>query len=350
MWVLSDAGHGFVFITSNQTNQLGDNGHSLSLEPNKTNAEKWRITSAGGGKVFLQRQRGFFLTAYGGNVGLTHHADKWEKWSVLTAEGERACQFSDLELFCFTVTRARAGGSEAKLLRRQCELGAGIFGCDESLVLSDAEESLGPSCSTTLIAPLNETTEFDGELFLEAWERVQVKEDGRFKAADWIIKVDPDAVFFPERLRTRLGGKMHSRTHSTFFANCNPQAAGSERGRQPGEHAHFMHGPLQVFSFKAVDTFFIHADFCRRKIELDSSMPEGRYMTHCLKLVGTNINPHMSLHLLSDPHCDNPWTAPECTSEAVAFHNFSSTEAYTECWTTAHSSDTGAANEVEVKK
>jgi len=37
-------------------------------------------------------------------------------------------------------------------------------------------------------------------VFIKAWQLV--KWDGRYQKHDWTVKVDPDAVFFPERLRT----------------------------------------------------------------------------------------------------------------------------------------------------
>merc|ERR1711997_804474 len=136
---------------------------------------------------------------------------------------------------------------------------------------------------------------------------------------------------------------MHARTHSTFFANC-----AAKDDIQSKENPHFMYGPLEVFSYKAVDTFFIGASKCRKEVGLGKSMWEERYITHCLQLLGTKINPHLSLNLLSDPHCGQ--TAVSCIGDAVAFHNFSSTESYTECWTTARGSEAGVANQVENKK
>merc|ERR1712127_119094 len=38
--------------------------------------------------------------------------------------------------------------------------------------------------------------------FIHAWKLVQ--EDGRWKNNDWSIKVDGDAVFFPEHLRQKI--------------------------------------------------------------------------------------------------------------------------------------------------
>merc|ERR1712113_849747 len=48
------------------------------------------------------------------------------------------------------------------------------------------------------------------------------------------------------------------------------------------------------------------------------------------------MNTHMSLKLLSDPHCDNIDISPDCSNGAVAFHKFSSAESYQGCWTNAH--------------
>merc|ERR1712066_795593 len=89
---------------------------------------------------------------------------------------------------------------------------------------------------------------------------------GAYKHADWVIKTDPDTVFVSDRLRARLGGPVHARTHSTFFANCAAKV-----DVQAKEHPHFMYGPLEVYSSKAVDTFFIHFDECDKKVGMAST-------------------------------------------------------------------------------
>merc|ERR1719491_1655005 len=169
----------------------------------------------------------------------------------------------------------------------------------------------------------------NSDLFLSVWQRV--KADGRFKAADWTIKTDPDTVFLPDRLRARLGGRAHAAHYSTFYANCAAKV-----DIQSKEHPHFMYGPLEIFSSAAMEVYFKGSDKCKKEVGLGKSMWEERFMTHCLEFLGTKINPHMSLHLLSDPHCDNSGVAPDCLGDSVAFHNFSSVESHTECWTAAH--------------
>merc|ERR1719203_2427159 len=147
----------------------------------------------------------------------------------------------------------RSQSDEPALLRKQYELGAGIFACDDSIVFSDGKKSLAPDYVSTMISPAGPSMFDDRGLFRQVWDKV--KADGSFKSADWVVKVAPDTVFFPARLRARVGGPMHSRTHSTFFANCVGEvAAGSKR--KHWEHEHFMSPAFQVYSFKAVDTFF----------------------------------------------------------------------------------------------
>lgn len=332
-WILEDAGHDEVFLTNAQTGMhLNAEKNVLSMSSNKGVAAKWMITNAGLGKVFIQRQQGSFLQDFNGHLKLTPNADEWEKWSITTVDGEQECKFPAVKLYCFSVMRS--WGHSLELMKRQHELGAGIFGCDESLVLSDAVKSLGDGYDSVAISDelLDEPAAMykNSDMFLKAWQKV--KHEGKYKHADWVIKTDPDTVFLSNRLRARLGGPVHSRTHSTFFANC---AANVDV--QAKEHPHFMYGPLEVYSAKAVDTFFIHADDCKSKIGLGGSMWEERYITHCLESVGTEMNTHLNLNLLEDPHCENSHVTPDCTGTAVAFHNFSSVEAYNKCWTAATS-------------
>jgi len=221
------------------------------------------------------------------------------------------------------------------MMKKQKELGAGIFGCDESMVLSDTKINLGGDYHTTVISSnllsTGKAKHKNSELFLEIWEKV--KDEGQYKGAHWIVKADSDTVFFADRLRARVGGPEHARTHSTFFANCD-----AKEDIQAEEHSHFMYGPLEVFSEKAADTFFKHFEKCKTTVGLGETMWEERYLTHCLELLGTKMNTHQSMHLLSDPHC-NHGVKPDCAGTSVAFHNFSSTEAYTACWEKGHGSE-----------
>lgn len=344
-WTLSNAGDSEYFITNHQKEQLSSHSGEVGLREKREHDETWRISDAGQGKVFLRASDGKFLQDHYGNLRLTENADAWEKWSIASIGGNAVCRYPDLTLFCFTVTRS--GEDQFKLVRKQQELGAGIFGCDEVLVLSDVERQLGKH-RTTFISH-NTLSHKEGkiknsDLFLEVWHKVKV--DGRYKTADWTIKADADTVFFPDRLRARLGGKSLARTYSTFFANCEAKV-----DVQAKEHPRFMYGPLEVFSVAAVEKFFSGTERCKKEVGLGKTMWEERFITHCLELLGTKLNPYRSLHLLSDPHCDNTGVTPDCTGSFAAFHNFSNVEAYTECWTTAKGAHVvgSEANEIDAK-
>lgn len=325
-WTLTDAGDGEVFITGKDGKHLGGKDGELSESSNKGAPQKWRITNGGAGKVFIQRQAGTFLQDFKGELKLAQNADEWEKWTISSGDGVDACHFASVKLFCLTVIRS--WGHEVGMMKKQKELGAGIFGCDESMVLSDAKIDLGGGYHTTVIESellsTGKAAKKNSELFLKSWEKV--KTAGNYKGAHWIVKADSDTVFFADRLRSRVGGPEHARTHSTFFANC-----AAEDDVQAKEHEHFMYGPLEVISEKAADTFFKHFEQCKTSVGLGSSMWEERYLTHCLELLGTPMNTHLSMHLLSDPHC-NEGAKPDCAGTSVAFHPFSTTDAYTKCW------------------
>uniref|UniRef100_A0A6V0BTI6 Uncharacterized protein n=2 Tax=Zooxanthella nutricula TaxID=1333877 RepID=A0A6V0BTI6_9DINO len=126
-------------------------------------------------------------------------------------------------LFCFTLTKS--SGPEIELLRLQLARGFGIFDCDAQMVFSDVSTWLsnGPTylrgqqqqmMITTVQVPVsfaNVTMTSDGRAtaswvnardYMECWRRIV--EDTRFLWHDWVVKVDPDTVFVPGRLRERL--------------------------------------------------------------------------------------------------------------------------------------------------
>jgi len=336
-WTMADAGQGEVYLTGADGKQLGvDEDGELAESSEKGDVQKWKIMNGGLGKVFIEHQSGGYLQDFRGELKLTDTADEWEKWTISPGDGVDACHFPSVKLFCVTVIRS--WGHEVGLMKKQKELGAGIFGCDETMVLSDTKINLGGDFHTTVISSellsTDKAMHKNSQLFLKIWEKV--REVGLYKDAHWVVKTDSDTVFFADRLRARVGGPEHARSHSTFFANC---AAKVDVQVQEDDQAHFMYGPLEVFSEKAADTFLStqHFEKCKTSVGLGESMWEERYLTHCLELMGTKINPHMSLHLLRDEHCDG--VDPDCTGDSVAFHNFSSVEAYTACWKKGHGSE-----------
>merc|ERR1711933_263037 len=57
-----------------------------------------------------------------------------------------------------------------------------------------------------------------GGLFYQVW--IKIREVGKWKAADYTVKIDADAVFVPQRLRTWLSSKPGESPHGLYYENC----------------------------------------------------------------------------------------------------------------------------------
>ncbi|CAE7215303.1 DNAJB8 [Symbiodinium natans] len=113
-------------------------------------------------------------------------------------------------LFCFSVI----GQRQADLLSNLFLEGIGLFGCDEYMLFSSlpAEElfknsmSAHPTWPTSgpVVHLLSHSVDMPLSMAAvrEVWHRVS--EDGRYKRFNWILKMDPETVFHPDRLRDIL--------------------------------------------------------------------------------------------------------------------------------------------------
>jgi hypothetical protein len=131
-------------------------------------------------------------------------------------------------------------------MRHQLETGLGIFACDEYGVFTDhtAPWTVGPGPLGMLStihfqsAPVGyskDGTAGNALLFMHVWE--VVINDGRWSQHDWTVKVDPDAVMFPDRLRLHV--KQHN-GKKAWIANCNAFPSSSDFP--------MMYGALEVIS------------------------------------------------------------------------------------------------------
>merc|ERR1719188_254148 len=109
-------------------------------------------------------------------------------------------------LFCFTLMLPWS--DEPKLLSMQLEERWGIFACDQAMVYSNPAGEIG-GITTGLVdtdlhcemggPPGLMPTVLNTPVFEKVWEKVI--QDKHFRAHDWVVKTDPDTVFFPERIR-----------------------------------------------------------------------------------------------------------------------------------------------------
>lgn len=217
---------------------------------------------------------------------------------------------------------------EQGLLIMQYENRAGIFGCDEYVVYSNQALVLAPGLitrrvlSTQRCEPGGEfKTALNLNIFTAVWR--QVISEGQYLLFNWIVKADPDTVFFPHRLRPILGkhekGAVGGYGQGVYFNNCK----------------FGMHGPLEIFSqnsMSALGSMFLGCfHFFQKLCSGDCSWGEDMWVDQCLKrfVNSTRINEY---NLLEEDHCDPAmgWDSCEDTTKA-AFHPFKVESRYLVC-------------------
>jgi len=135
-------------------------------------------------------------------------------------------------LYCFSVYAKNTGNSkpstELELLSKQMEHSVSIFSCEQWDVFSDVVEVVYAGYSTIKVddslgefhqIKRKETNSWvNWGMFYQVW--IKVREVGKWQSADYTVKVDPDAVFVPQRLRDYLGTKKGDSPHGVYYENC----------------------------------------------------------------------------------------------------------------------------------
>ena len=106
-------------------------------------------------------------------------------------------------------------------------------------------------------------TALNTEIFFKVWDRVF--QDKRYLFHEYVVKVDPDTVFLVDRLRVALAFH-HDEEGGVYFNNCK----------------FGLHGPIEVFSQKAVDVWQVWAPKMRAPLReaLLRAMLVGRGYVH----------------------------------------------------------------------
>jgi hypothetical protein len=229
-------------------------------------------------------------------------------------------------LFCFTLMLPWS--DEPKLLSMQLEERWGIFACDQAMVYSNPAGDIGGFPTGLVDTDLH--CEMGGEpglmptvlntpVFEKVWEKVI--QDEHFRAHDWIVKVDPDTVFFPERIRQIVQTVPQDRLvgDGMFLKNCKLG----------------LHGPIEVISRKAVEIY------ARRNSECERPGQEDVFMETCLTRIG--VYEHMQENVLAEGEClrgdfnANPfWYF--CNTSHASFHPLKTEDAYRDCVRNAEAS------------
>mmetsp|Transcript_41645 Transcript_41645/g.90756 ORF Transcript_41645/g.90756 Transcript_41645/m.90756 type:complete len:962 (+) Transcript_41645:71-2956(+) len=231
-------------------------------------------------------------------------------------------------LYCFSLMVPTS--DEPKLLAWQYTNKASIFACDEAAIYSNKAIELVPGSGVIAkVVDSDLKCSFGGDsmsalnawIFIAVWD--EVIRDGGYKKHDWVVKVDPDAVFFPDR----LGKMLVSHAGEGYISNCK----------------YGLHGPIEVFSVGSMEA--LAADYHRSwdgkapKTCVDGmhfgSWGEDMFIDQCLgKMLGEKST--LDSRMICEAHCDCPayyW----CTNgtDRVSFHPFKSVDAYAVCMANA---------------
>lgn len=223
-------------------------------------------------------------------------------------------------LYC--VALMQPGSYEVHLLQMQYHLKVSMFSCDEYAIYSNAVIEVAPGLRTaTIDSDLkcsmggDAGTALNTGIFIAFWKKIIA--DGRFRFNLWTVKVDPDAVFFPDRLRGLLT------THTD-----------GDKGVYLNNCKFGLHGPIEVFSRKALQSYADEYRHCEKKLWFASThWGEDMFMDQCLLKV-VKVKRDDAFNLICEDHCGCP-SFSACNTGAVVFHPFKTQDAYRQCMLSA---------------
>mmetsp|Transcript_27540 Transcript_27540/g.77900 ORF Transcript_27540/g.77900 Transcript_27540/m.77900 type:complete len:701 (+) Transcript_27540:1-2103(+) len=229
-------------------------------------------------------------------------------------------------LFCFSLVLP--SGYERGLLAMQFRENASIFACDDFAVYSSQVIPIGKGVWTSVVDSDLKCkyggefkTALNTDIFIAVWNKVF--KDGQFAHHQWSIKVDPDTVFFPWRLRAALEHHPEG-SKGVYLNNCK----------------YGLHGPLEVFSRKALLAWRDGKDHCVKHFNEQCKGPcswgEDMFIDQCLcKVLGVKRDD--DFRLLTEDHCDPPQGWKNCERrESASFHPFKKQDEYRECMDNAN--------------
>jgi len=217
------------------------------------------------------------------------------------AEGEAVAGTS---LFCFMAMLPDS--PEVALMQKAKDNHASIFDCDASAVFH-SWQSGGAGWDT------GETTLLNTDVFLNVWQ--QVMKDGQYRYYDWTVKVDPDAVLVPARLRAHISGLRPPAYRPIYLKN---------NGMDPGMGNNGFLGAVEVFSKQALNIYFDNWEGCKTSFGLQAG--EDGFFKGCMDALGVGF--------MLDENMFFPDKSPGACGEAehAAFHPIKGAHDWQCCW------------------
>jgi len=254
----------------------------------------------------------------GCNPGHPQKGDKnKDPWSCKPLGPRTPRPWANPSLYCFHVIRVNSYEADITRFEASKDGGVGIFACEQYDVLaSDGEAWLGDGplgpIRTHHFQGAAITRSVDGTagntaLFINAWKVVNWI--GRWKITDWTIKVDPDAVLIPDRMRNS-----HLRYHTGvpgYIVNCN----------KPFMLQPMMFGSVEAISREGLEKYFVNTGACNWGYEFG----EDKWLGKCLS--GLGVPGVQDFGMVGDGVC----TGANCGDGKAAYHPFKAVGPWAGC-------------------
>jgi hypothetical protein len=236
-------------------------------------------------------------------------------------------------LFCTAMCQPH--GYELDLLRAQYAKGRlGLFGCNEWSIYSNESLRLSPEGQKPVVLTglINGSlsasvggdwaTALNTGVFIKFWDKVV--SDPKAWKCDWIVKVDPDTMWLPVRLRALL------RTTHGPLGQPEP-----ENGLYLNNCHVGLHGPIEVLSVRALGVYQQGKKECQRG-KVSKIGQEDYFIRECFELLGIQRVEAYNLMLEATLACQEVASAlnpdrPPCFSPQVAFHPFKTEYTWMRC-------------------
>lgn len=212
----------------------------------------------------------------------------------------QSVSYAGVDLFCWMAVLP--GSFEEVLVRLAAQKSASIFACESHKVYLSSPSLLVQQGSWVSWA--------NRDSFVKVWQHLIV--DGQWRKSAWTVKVDPDAVWVPSRLRPILGG-FHIHTDAAVYVKNTRKDFG------------FL-GPIEILSKAAVAVLLATYQQCSLTAG-DAAMGEDGWLKGCLDQAGVTALSNQEILSASDD-TNTCWDHSH-----VAYHAFKDPGAWEECWT-----------------
>lgn len=256
---------------------------------------------------------------------LTAMADPDTTWTCKVLGGDQrdivvpSASGSDVAgvgMFCFTVVTPEGVVSpgvkanyESELLDLFKSKKVGLYACEDWAVYQGHRVSTGSWQSVQ-----------NTEIFSKVWRQVKVEQT--YKRREWTVKVDADAVFFPERLKAHIRVLQPPKDTPVYFRNIDFKFK--------------FQGALEVLSQQAVDIFLTSMDECDKHLGHDGG--EDLFTKSCLD--ASRVGYMEDFKLLDDKYTHpkgwNLFDVDSCIDQSfVALHPYKAVSSWWGCYEVA---------------